>query len=75
MAIKILVFGDSDQVSHFLTKSSRGQHTQEESIQVETVTIADVQYLLFGIRERALVGEQATGTNGTDQFIKVWSSF
>jgi hypothetical protein len=42
---------------------------------VETVTIADVQYLLFGIRERALVGEQATGTNGTDQFIKVWSSF
>lgn len=50
MAIKILAFGDSEQVSHFLSKSHPGQHAPEESIQVETVSIAEVQYLLFGIR-------------------------
>jgi hypothetical protein len=33
------------------------------------VSIGEVQYLLFGIRERGLVGEQATGTNGKGKYI------
>lgn len=66
MTIKVLAFGEAEQVGRLADKSRGGHSLQaEEAVSVDTVTIADSQFLLFSVRERALVSEQATGTNGT----------
>jgi len=67
MSVKIVIFGESEQVDKFLEKSLGGQpiSNQDEAISVENVTRGESPYLLFAVRERALVSEQATGTNGT----------
>jgi hypothetical protein len=65
MSTKIVAFGDQEQVARFLTHSRGGAAAgHEEAVHVETVSVADAPYLLFAVRERGLVGEQATGTNG-----------
>lgn len=65
MTIKIVAFGEAEQVSNLIDKSRDAHSLQsEEAVAVETVTVAEAQFLLFAVRERGLVSEQATGTNG-----------
>ena len=65
MSVKILAFGDAGQVSQFLDKSQGELNSQEEAVIAETVKIVEQQYLLFAVKDRQLVSEQAAGTNGT----------
>lgn len=76
MSIKIVAFGENEQVTKFGDKS-RGAPSQqhEEEVIVENVTVAESHFLLFSVKEKSLVSVQATGANGTFFFIKVCSSF
>ena len=66
MSIKIVAFGENEQVEKFGEKSrgSPNQHL-EEQVTVENITAADSNFLLFSVKERSLVSVQATGANGT----------
>ena len=65
MSVKILAFGEGGQVSQFLDKSQGEPNSQEEAVIAETVKVGEQQYLLFAVKDRQLVSEQAAGTDGT----------
>ena len=51
MSIKIVAFGESEQVAKLLEKSRGGQSLQyEEAITVENITVADSNFLIFAVR-------------------------
>lgn len=65
MSIKIVAFGESDQVEKFGDKS-RGSpnHQVDDQVIVENITLSDSNFLLFSVKERTLVSVQASGANG-----------
>ena len=63
MSVKVLLFGHPN--TSILANKLRGQGgSSEESVQVDTMQLGESSFLLFIIRDRALIAEQSTGTNG-----------
>lgn len=74
MSVKILAFGEAGQVGQFLDRSQGEGHSQEEAVIAENVKVAEQNYLLFAVKDRQLVSEQAAGTNGTHSPTQALSS-
>ena len=69
MSIKIVVFGENEQTAKFVEKSKGAPNqVSDEAVIVENVTVSETNFLLFSVKERALVSAQATGSNGTFLF-------
>lgn len=65
MSIKIVVFGEAEQVTKFGIKS-RGAASDngDDIVAVETLAIQESNFLLFSVKDRSLVSAQASGANG-----------
>lgn len=68
MSLKVLLFGHTEGVVSLIEQlkqpSASNHAVTDETIVVDTVVYDDTPFIVFSIKDRSLVAEQATGSNG-----------